>query len=96
MDATAQLLDWFKRGAGPTSNAGIFELYRQRAEELRRGRMPGPPVRLRVPRGISHVHPLGGPIRGVAADGTVELTEAEAAPLLQAGWERVEADNLPA
>ena len=96
VDSTAQMLDWFKYGGGPSSNAGIFELYRQRAEELRRGRMPGPPVRLRVPRGISHVHPLGGPIRGVAADGTVELTEAEAAPLLQAGWERVEADNLPA
>jgi len=96
VDSTAQMLDWFKYGGGPSSNAGIFELYRQRAEELRRGRMPGPPVRLRVPCGISHVHPLGGPIRGVAADGTVELTEAEAAPLLQAGWERVEADNLPA
>jgi hypothetical protein len=30
------MLDWFKRGAGPSSNTGIFELYRQRAEELRR------------------------------------------------------------
>jgi hypothetical protein len=37
VDSTAQLLDWFKRGSGPSSNAGIFELYRQRAEELRRG-----------------------------------------------------------
>jgi len=35
VDSTAQMLDWFKRGAGPSSNAGIFELTRQRAEELR-------------------------------------------------------------
>jgi len=69
---------------------------RRRAEELRRGQTPGPPVRLRVPRGISQFQPLGGPIRCVAADGTVELTEAEAAPLLNAGWARVEADDLPA
>jgi predicted phage terminase large subunit-like protein len=35
VDSTAQLLDWFKRGTVPSSNAGIFELTRQRAEELR-------------------------------------------------------------
>ena len=26
VDSTAQMLDWFKRGSGPSSNAGIFEL----------------------------------------------------------------------
>ena len=35
VDSTAQMLDWFKRGAGPSSNAGIFELTRQLAEEAR-------------------------------------------------------------
>jgi len=35
VDSTAQMLDWFKRRDGPTSNRGIFELTRQRAEELR-------------------------------------------------------------
>ena len=35
VDSTAQMLDWFKRGSGPSSNAGIFELYRRRAEEAR-------------------------------------------------------------
>jgi predicted phage terminase large subunit-like protein len=40
VDSTAQMLDWFKRGAGPTSSAGIFELYRQLAEEAR-GHRPG-------------------------------------------------------
>ena len=58
--------------------------------------MPGPMVRLRAPRGVSHLQPLGGSIRCVAADGTVELTEAEAAPLLSAGWARFEIHNLPA
>ena len=33
--STAQMLDWFKRGSGPTTNAGIFEYYRQLAEEAR-------------------------------------------------------------
>jgi len=90
VDATAQLLDWFKRGAGPTSNAGIFELYRQRAEELRRGQMPGPPVRLRAPSGVSHVQLFSGIHRAVAPDGTVEMTPEDAAPLLRAGWVSVD------
>jgi len=83
VDSTAQLLDWFKRGAGPTSNAGIFELYRQRAEELRRGQTPGPPVHLRAPRDISHVQLFSGIHRAVVPDGTVEMTQQDAAPLLR-------------
>jgi len=27
VDSTAQMLDWFKRGSGRSSNAGIFEYY---------------------------------------------------------------------
>jgi hypothetical protein len=30
----------------------------------------------------------------VAPDGTVEITEADAAPLLRAGWVRVDAGDL--
>jgi predicted phage terminase large subunit-like protein len=48
VDSTAQVLDWFKRGSGPSSDAGIFELYRQRAEGAasRAGAgAPGPPAR---------------------------------------------------
>jgi predicted phage terminase large subunit-like protein len=89
VDSTAQMFDWFKEGGGPSSNAGIFELYRQRADELRRGQMPGPPVRLLAPRGISHVQLFSGLHRAVAPDGTVEMTEADAAPLLRVGWVRV-------
>jgi hypothetical protein len=44
VDSTAQMLDWFKRGSGPSSNAGIFELYRRQAESFLRagwrGSMP--------------------------------------------------------
>jgi hypothetical protein len=70
--------------AQPPRVLGIFELTRRRAEELRRGPMPGPPVRLRAPRGISHVQLFSGIHRAVAADGTVEMTESDAAPLLGA------------
>jgi hypothetical protein len=88
VDSTAQLLDWYKRASGPRSNAGIFELYRQRAEEMRglqaaRERR----VRLRVPPGIGHRNLL---LLNVAADGTVETPEAEAESFLRAGWVRVD------
>jgi len=75
-------------------NAGIFQLYRQRTEDFRRGQMPGPPVRLRARRGVSHVQLFSGIHRAVAAGGTVEMTAADAPPLLNAGWVRVEAGDL--
>jgi hypothetical protein len=53
VDSAAQMLDWFKRGSGPSSNAGIFELYRMRAEEARGQQARREQrVRLRVPVGI--------------------------------------------
>ena len=92
VDSTAQLLDWFKRGAGPSSDAGIFEPYRQRAEETRGKRAaPERRVRLRVPPGIGHRNML---LLNVAADGTVEMPEAEAESFLRAGWVRVDAGDL--
>jgi predicted phage terminase large subunit-like protein len=91
VDSTAQMLDWFKRGAGPTTNSGIFELTRRRAEEFRRGQMPGSTVRLRVPAGIGAVQTLSGRHLNVAVDGTVEMSETDAAPLLAQGWVRVDA-----
>ena len=95
VDSTAQMLDWFKRGAGaPSTGAGIWELYRQRAEELRRAQMPGPPVRLRAPRGIGRVQLLSGLRRTVAADGTIDMTDSDAATLIRVGWVRVDADHL--
>jgi predicted phage terminase large subunit-like protein len=32
VDSTAQVLDWFKRGSGPSSDAGIHQLYKELAE----------------------------------------------------------------
>jgi predicted phage terminase large subunit-like protein len=88
VDSTAQLLDWYKRASGPSSNAGIYELYRRRAEELRRGQADGDSrVRLRVPPGIGHRNLL---LLNVAADGTVEMLASEAEACLRAGWLRVD------
>ena len=88
VDSTAQMLDWFKRGSIPSSNAGIFELYRQlaaqaRGEQAARERR----VRLRVPAGIGRMNMLH---LNVAADGTVEMLEEEAESFLRAGWVRVD------
>ena len=36
VDSTAQMIDWFKQaGRGPSSNAGIWQLYKHLAEGLR-------------------------------------------------------------
>jgi hypothetical protein len=53
-------------------------------------------VRLRAPRGVSHVQLLSGLHRAVSADGTVEMTESDAAPLLAAGWLRVDTSGTGA
>jgi hypothetical protein len=97
VDATAQMLDWFKRGSVPSTDAGIFELYRMLAEEARglrprRERL----VRMRAPRGVGAVQTLSGRHLNVANDGTVEMSETDASPLLSAGWERVDAGDAPA
>jgi predicted phage terminase large subunit-like protein len=89
VDSTAQMLDWFKRGSGPSSDAGIFELYRMRAEEARGQQARGERrVRLRVPPGIGRMNLLH---LNVAADGTCEMLEEEAESFLRAGWLRVQA-----
>jgi predicted phage terminase large subunit-like protein len=92
VDSTAQLLDWYKQGSGPSSNAGIFEHYRQLTgeacgQQAARDRR----VRLRVPPGVGHRNLL---LLNVAADGTVEMLESEAESFLRAGWERVDAADL--
>jgi predicted phage terminase large subunit-like protein len=37
VDSTAQMLDWFKQGSGPSSNAGIRHLYKHRCEAQQAG-----------------------------------------------------------
>jgi hypothetical protein len=45
---------------------------------------------MKAPPGISHLSTIDSRMVIVAADGTVELTEAEAAPLATAGWLRLD------
>jgi predicted phage terminase large subunit-like protein len=57
VDSTAQMLDWFKRGAGPSTDAGIFELYRQLAEESRASRPRPEPLSV-MARRLGILRPL--------------------------------------
>jgi hypothetical protein len=94
VDSTAQMLDWFKRGSGPSSNAGIYELYRREAEKIRRQQAHRDRrIRLRVPQGVGHRNLL---LLNVAADGTCEMLESEAESFLRAGWEVVGTSDAPA
>jgi hypothetical protein len=82
------MLDWLKQsGREP---GGFFQPIKERTLELRRQAEPGPPVRLRAPPGIGAVQILSGARRTVGTDGTAEMSEADAAPLLHAGWVRVD------
>jgi hypothetical protein len=63
VDPNAQMLDWFKRDTGPSSNAGIFQLFHQRAEEHQRGQWSGPCVRLRARRSDFLVSVKGWAVR---------------------------------
>jgi predicted phage terminase large subunit-like protein len=55
VDATAQFLDWFKRGSGPSTNAGIHQLYRELAE--RRPTTRPEPLSVMAKR-LGLLHPL--------------------------------------
>ena len=48
VDSTAQILDWFKRGSGPSSNAGIYQLYKERYEAQQTGSQTPRPEPLSV------------------------------------------------
>ena len=49
VDSTAQMLDWLKQaGRGPTSNAGIWHLYKQQYEAQQVGQQTAPPEPLSV------------------------------------------------
>jgi len=83
------MLDWYKQAvSGPSSNAGIFELYRMRAEVMR-GQQDRREFRvhLRVPPGIGQTNLLH---LNVATDGAVEMAAEEAELFVRADWERVE------
>jgi hypothetical protein len=84
----ARLVEAMQR---PQLQQGIYQLYRQRAEELRRGEAARQRrVRLRVPQGVGHRNML---LLNVAADGTCEMTEEDAESFLRAGWVKVDAGD---
>jgi hypothetical protein len=74
-----------KEGSGPGLSAEIFELYRQRAEELHRAGWSGP---LGAPRGISHIRLLFSDHRAVARDGTFDRKGCRATAARQLGEHR--------
>jgi hypothetical protein len=84
VDSTAQFLDWFKK---PFPSQRIFELYRIRAEQLRR-RTTGW-VRLRAPHGIGSVQTFSGRHLTVSPDGTVEMSAEDSEYLIRAGWTKL-------
>ena len=90
------MLDRFKqaRSGVRTTNAGIFEYYRQLVEEARGERaLREQRVRLRVPQGIGRMNML---LLSVASDGTCEMSEEDAESFLRAGWVRVDPGDAPA
>ena len=48
VDSTAQMLDWFKRGSSPSSNAGIWQLYKEQYEAGEAGLQTARPEPLSV------------------------------------------------
>ena len=49
VDSTAQMLDWFKQaGRSPTSNAGIWHLYKQQYQDQQAGQQTVRPEPLSV------------------------------------------------
>jgi len=94
VDSTAQMLDWFKRSDGPTTNRGSSSFTGSSPSKLAAN---GPRRAARyacAPLGVGVVQLLSGIHRAVAADGTVEMSESDAAPLLGAGWVKVDAHDL--
>ena len=92
VDSTAQFLDWFKR---PFPGQGCREFWRMLAQEAEqcRERDQNPErfrVRLRAPAGITgQVQPWSGRVIYIGPDGTVEMSAADAQPLIGSGWTKL-------
>jgi predicted phage terminase large subunit-like protein len=80
VDSTSQFLDWSKRRP---PGWGILEYYRELAQT--RQRETSELINLKVPAGNTHIHTISGRAVMVKPDGTIEVTEEEANPLLAIG-----------
>ena len=85
-DSTAQALAWIKE-AGREPSA--MQFCRQELERRQRERGPGPIVRLKDPRGSTHVQTLSKRMILAGSDGVFEMHEVDAKPLIRAGWVKV-------
>jgi predicted phage terminase large subunit-like protein len=85
VDSTAQFLAWTKRRAQSSAEAWI-EFYRMPWGPTRD--KPEPMVRLLAPQGTSHVQVAPSGRQYVVRDGSVEVAEEDAPPLLRAGFRR--------
>ncbi len=85
VDSTSQALAWTKQRPAAW---GWFEYMRREAEKVTRGSVTIR-VTLRAPVGVSHVQTLTGKQVMVAPDGTIDVSEEDARPLIGAGFHRV-------
>jgi hypothetical protein len=83
VDSTAQFLDWFKK---PFPGQGIFELYREMAENLE---PPEITVRLKAPPEIGSVQTLSGRRITIGEDRIVEMSAEDANCLIPYGWTKL-------
>ncbi len=84
VDSTSHALAWIMASA---REPALIQYAREEME--RRAGKGGGLVRLKAPPGISHVITISGERVGIRPDGTIELTEEDARPLLRSGWNRV-------
>jgi len=84
-DSTSQALAWTKQRP---PGWGFLEWIRSESEAQRAGTTQHM-IKLQAPRGISHVSTLSGRQIAVAPDGTIEVSEEDAKPLLGAGFQRI-------
>lgn len=79
---------------------GIFEFYRQCAEETKskqheseKALVAPPNVRLKAPAGCSTVYGMSGRQYLVGADSVVAVSDYDAEPLIRLGWQRAEMER---
>jgi predicted phage terminase large subunit-like protein len=87
VDSTAQALEWVSRSR---SEPHIIEFYRLQCAARAQQSAGGKNVRIkRPPKGADTVILRSGKVISVGVDGVLDLPEADAVPLIRAGWSRL-------
>jgi hypothetical protein len=84
-DSTSQALGWIRESSRQPHILRYYEEERQRLHSKAGAVM----VKLKAPVGISHVSTLSGRQLAVRVDGTIEVSESDALPLLRGGFTRL-------